>query len=348
MNKKVVTILILVTIVLVVIIITAYFFFFQKMEDIKISEQKITECLDENMEVFYKIEEKESPLADIIISVNDKSTKKELFLFNIMNIFKNYHPIELHTCGIYVIKQFNFDNKNFKILPGFSTELWRYNYAGQGEKALFFSKENTNIRDGAEVYYSYDFRIDSQEKYIVLEKSYLGKDDYSLVIKDLNTKDDVFVLSAKSIREQYSNVVGSFGFDKWTNNGRYFWGDIFEGAYVNGFFRIDTQNWKAEIFEAPQDVLGGDALNVENGYITVHPGNTWYGFADMTEEEKEKRRKQGIGTELYIHNLITNERKFVVKTDKPLWFFKPKWLSDTELQYELPTGEIKIYKNKIK
>ncbi|MBI5147584.1 MAG: hypothetical protein HZA37_00305, partial [Parcubacteria group bacterium] len=167
-----------------------------------------------------------------------------------------------------------------------------------------------------------------------------------LVIKDLNTKEDIFVLSAKSIFEQYSNVVGNFGLDKWTDDGRYFWGDISDGAYVNGFFRIDTQNWKTDIFEAPQDVLGGDALNIENGYITVHPGNTWFGFTDLTQEEKEKRRKQGMGTELYIENLFTKKRQFVVKIDEPLYYFKPQWLSDTELEYELPTGEKKIYEIK--
>ena len=85
-------------------------------------------------------------------------------------------------------------------------------------------------------------------------------------------------------------------------------------------------------------------MNIEKGLITVHPGNVWYGIADVTEQEKAERRKQGMGTELYIENLLTKKREFVVKTNEPLYYFKPKWLSDTELQYEMPNGEKKIYK----
>lgn len=29
---------------------------------------------------------------------------------------------------------------------------------------------------------------------------------------------------------------------------------------------------------------------------------------------------------------------------EPLWYFKPKWLSETELGYTLPNGEKKVYK----
>ena len=33
-----------------------------------------------------------------------------------------------------------------------------------------------------------------------------------------------------------------------------------------------------------------------------------------------------------------------IETDEPLYSFKPEWISDTELQYEMPDGEIRIYK----
>ncbi|TSC95488.1 MAG: hypothetical protein Athens101426_693, partial [Parcubacteria group bacterium Athens1014_26] len=94
----------------------------------------------------------------------------------------------------------------------------------------------------------------------------------------------------------------------------------------------------------PKDVLGGDALNLENGYITVHPGNVWFGVSELDQEERARRRAQDIGTELYIENLFTKKRQFVASTTEPLYYFKSKWLSDTELQYELPNGEKKIYK----
>ena len=76
----------------------------------------------------------------------------------------------------------------------------------------------------------------------------------------------------------------------------------------------------------------------------MHPDNVWYGIDIMTEQEEARRRARGTGTELYIENLFTRERNFVDKTEEPLWYFQPKWISDTELQYELPDGTKKIYK----
>lgn len=146
------------------------------------------------------------------------------------------------------------------------------------------------------------------------------------------------------IEKKNPDIVGNIGLRNWSRDGRYFWADTTYGANELGFIRIDSQSWSVDLLSSPKDVLGGDALNVENGWITVHPNNVWFGIAQITEEEKAKRRAQGIGTELYIHNLFTGERQFVASTTEPFWFFKPRWLSDTKLQYELPTGKKKVYK----
>lgn len=322
-------------------------FFFQKSNKLKDAEtpkEELIECLGEKRDASYKIEEKESPLADLIITVKDKFTKEYLFSFKVDNIFKNYHPIELHQCGIYVIKEFNFDFKKFKPLLGFSVELWKYQYNGNGEKILILAGENEH--NEAMVYYSYDFRIDNSEKYLALEKGYLGKEDYSLVIKDLNTQKDIFVLLAEEIFKQYPNIAGNFGLDQWTKDSRYFWGDIFDGAYVNGYFRIDTQNWKVDIYEAPDGAMGGSPLNINTGYLPIQPGQVWTGDYQLTEELKEQYKKESKKFELYLYNLFTKEKTFIETTDEPLFWFKPKWLSDTELEYELPNGEKKVYQIK--
>lgn len=359
MNKKNLIILILIIILSIGSIISVYLLIKEQKSSIKQKENgeilvQRQSCLDENERADFTIKRLgkypslEYDRGFIEVAVKKIDINQEILRFKIDDIINpsHYHPAEIHKCGIYVIKEFGYEPKTRRSTSNYHNDLWKYDYNGRGIEILKFSFSNSNGIYNS--FYNDDFRVDFQEKYIVLEKSYLGKEDYSLIIKDLNTKEDVFVLFAKSIRKQHPNVIGNFGFDKWTDDGRYFWGDIFDGAYVNGFFRIDTQNWKVDIFEAPPDVLGGDALNVENGYITVHPGNVWYGFAEMTEEEKEKRRKEGIGTELYIHNLITGERQFITKINEPLWFFKPKWFSNIELEYELPTGEKKIYEIKPK
>jgi len=328
--------IILIPLILIATITIAYFFFFPEGKikpDKKLKQSTfLTQCLSENLEVSYKIEEKESPLADVVVYIIDENIGKKVTSFKIDNIFKNYHPIELYKCGIYVIRFFNYDPRISKQKPEFRAEFWRYYYNGEGIQ-LFFSED-----------FSYDFRVDPTEIYLVLEQSYLGNPGYALVIKNLNTKEDVFVLPLAEIVNKYPDLEGSIGFNEWTKDGRYFWGNIFYGANVLAFFRIERDTWKTDILPAPKDVLGGDDLNLENGYITVHPGNVWFGISELTEEEKAKRRAQGIGTELYIHNLFTGERQFVDKTDEPLWYFKPKWISDTELEYEMPSGEKKTYK----
>ncbi|TSD02205.1 MAG: hypothetical protein Athens071426_543 [Parcubacteria group bacterium Athens0714_26] len=193
-------------------------------------------------------------------------------------------------------------------------------------------------------YYSTDFRIPLNEKYISLIRGYLGKDNYAIVIKDLQTLKDVFTFPIQEIEKRNPDIVGDIGFKDWSRSGKYFWLDLAYGANTLGFIRIDSQDWSVDLLPAPKDVLGGDALNLENGYITVHPGNVWFGVSELDQEERARRRAQDIGTELYIENLFTKKRQFVASTTEPLYYFKSKWLSDTELQYELPNGEKKIYK----
>ncbi|MBU4223870.1 hypothetical protein KJ934_01450, partial [Patescibacteria group bacterium] len=292
LNKKNAIILIL---ILVMAGIAGYFFFFQK--------EKSIECLGEKRDVFYKIEEKESPLADVVIAIDDKSTKEELFSFKIENIRKNYHPIELHQCGIYVIRMFNYDPNKVEQKPDYKSELWRYSYTGNGESVLLFHEIIS--QDKYKSYYVTDFRIDSFEKYLVLEKGYLGKEDYSLVVKDLNTKKDVFTLLSKDLQRMNPNFIGVFDMLEWSEDGRYFWGSVSDGAYVNGYFRIDTQNWKADIYEAPDGAMGGSPLNINTGYLPVQPGQVWTGDYQLTEELKEQYKKEGKKSQLYLYNLFT-------------------------------------------
>lgn len=304
-------------------------------------------CLKKNQQADFKIErlgkypsvEYNMGSAEIII----KDNGNEILKFRIDNIVNpsHYHPLEIHKCNVYVMKGFNFDYTKSKALPGFSVELWKYQYNGSGERIFELAGEDD--RGKAEIYYSNDFRIPTDEKYLVLEKGYLGKDDYALVIKDLNTTQDVFEFSTKSVAQQYPDRVGSFGMLEWTNDSRYFWGDIFDGAYDLAYFRIDVQNWKAEIFEAADGSMGGMPLNINTGYVPIQPGLVWTGDVESTQELKQKEMQEGKKSSLYLYSLFTKEKVLIETTDEPQFFFKPNWLSDTELQYILPSGETKIF-----
>lgn len=299
-------------------------------------------CLADDEIASYEIK-KEKDLtyseATVIISVKNKNTNLEKYDFKIHNVRENYHPVEVHKCGVYIVRMFNYNPKKSKQDPGYRKELWRYDYNGNGEILILLAEKPKEFIS----YYSPDFRVNSTEIHIALERGYLGKDNHALIIKNIKTKEDAFVFLIKEIIDKYPDIIGSTRLDGWSDDGRYFWFDTHAGAMRLGFVRIDTITWKADIFPAPENVMGGDALNFDTGYVTVHPYNKWYGIYEIEQVEKKKMREESIDSEIYIESLITGKRHFVDKTDEPLWFFKPKWISETELEYYLPSGEKKVY-----
>ncbi|MBU4224016.1 hypothetical protein KJ934_02240 [Patescibacteria group bacterium] len=304
-------------------------------------------CLSEDEQAEFKINHLgEYPSVEydkgfVEVVVKELSSDKEIIRFKINNIISpsHYHPVEIHQCGVYVIRTFNYDPKKTKQEPGYKNELWIYNYNGRGEPLILLAEKPKEFIS----YYSPDFRVSPAESYIVLEKGYSGKDDYSLVIKNLNTKEDIFTLPSKELQRMNSNFIGVFDMLEWSEDGQYFWGSVSDGAYVNGYFRIDTQNWKTDIYKAPDGAMGGSPLNINTGYLPVQPGQVWTGDYQLTEDLKKQYKKEGKKSQLYLYNLFTKEKTLVETTDEPLFWFKPKWLSDTQLEYELPTGEKKVY-----
>lgn len=326
-----------------------YYFIFNKPVKQNPAETKITNsgCLSDNEEVTFD-SNRQSSVGPVDITIKDKKNGKDVFKFTINSVFFAGRWVQPRKCGIYVIKEFNFNHERSQPLPGFRVELWRYKYTGEGFPILTFAGEDKNGKPT--VFYSYEFQIDFLEKLMALIEGYRGNrgntDKYSFLIKDIETQKDIFSLKYEDIISKYPDLEGDLALNEWTKDSRYFWGNLFYGANVLGFFRVERDTWKVDILPAPPDVLGGDALNVEKGLITVHPGNVWYGFAEMTEQEIARRRAQGIGTELYIYNLFTKKQSLVATTTEPLWYFQPQWISDTELEYILPNGEKKVYKIK--
>ncbi len=308
-------------------------------------------CLKKNESVDYEITDRKRDLgdseADVNVSVFDKMTNFRRATFQINGIWHNNdYQVSAHECGVYVIRMFNYDYHTTKQKPGYRDELWKYSYDGH-EKKIALLAEKRQLDGLFFAYYNPDFRVDPAEKFVVLIKGYLGKQIYAVVIKNLKTLKDDFVLSIDDIKNKYPNFVGYFDFNEWTKDGRYFWGNIADKndpAYTVAFFRIEAGTWKWEIFPAPEGTMGGDKLNVENGWVTYDDGAPWTGDADFAKMYEEEWKKEGKKVHFYLYSLITKEQILLATIDDPAWGFGKKWLSDTELEYTLPGDIKKVYK----
>ncbi|MFQ6083945.1 MAG: hypothetical protein ACE5WD_11410 [Candidatus Aminicenantia bacterium] len=275
-NKKVI-ILVVSLLALVLLLGTGIYYYSLRRQP---EEPSHGACLADDEFADYQIHKRKDDVSLATIFVKNKETKQEIFSFQIeLPIPDHYHPIELHRCGVYATRSFNYDYTKKQALPNYKIELWRYYYSGDGKSQIFLSGPISGSGYGT------DFRIDPTETYLVLERSYLGNPDYALVIKNLNTQEDIFVLPLKEIVDKYPELKGSIGFNEWTKDDRYFWGNIFDRADVLTFLRIERDTWKYEIFKVPSGTMGGDALNTELGYVTYDDGPPWTGDLDFATKK---------------------------------------------------------------
>ena len=304
---------------------------------------KRSPCLQDNESARFDIEKKGASGTSTISILTNNSTSSS---FDILNIRSQFHPVELHNCGVYIGRMFNFDDQKSIALPGFKQGIWRYTYDGTGEEIVQTAKKRSSVRAGnndVTIDYSLAFRVSPDERYLALRRGYRGREDYALVMKDLKTLEDHLVVSYHDIVERYPETSGHFGFlpGDWPT-GQYFWTEIFEGAYAYFYLRVDVETGVWEVFRKPEGYLGvRGVLNEANGWVTLHPDVVWTGAVDLNELISEDWRREGKQSELYVFNLITGKQLFVDRTDTPLWWFTPKWTDVRTLEYVMPDGEIK-------
>ncbi|MFZ2303485.1 MAG: hypothetical protein WAV98_01685 [Minisyncoccia bacterium] len=278
----------------------------------------------------------------VTIFVKDKKTNLEKRNFQISGNSTGLFTLQLFKCAIYVVREFGFDHKTSRTLVGYKEEIWKYDYSDRGVPILLVSENPKEYKS----YYDATFRISPSEQYLSLIRGYGGTPDYALIIKDLKTLKDIFVLHVADITKKNPEVVGDIGFypGGWTSDGKYFWANMFIGAEIYGFVRLNSENWAYEVFSAPQMTMGGDALNINNGMLT-YGGNVapWSGVEEIDQQIQKEALQAGHVSSFYIYNLFTKKQYLVATTTDPTYYFRPQWISDNELQYELPTGEKKVY-----
>lgn len=319
-------------------LLTVAVYFFKKSATEK-EAPKHDACLANDEIVDYTIDEKYAkeikiPAVPTTIYIKDKSSDTVRYSF----VIDNFLPmIRVQKCGVYVVKKFSENDYTY------NDELWRYDYNGIGTKIFTLASFKDKKLNG--ISYGTAFTIDPQEKYISLERSYLGQPDYALVIKDAKTLADVFVLTLDNVKKINPNIQnGIFGLGNWAPDSKYLWGTLFDGALDTAYIWVKTGSWKVEVFSPSPDLPSGAERIINfSGYVAYADFPTFFGIDIIAKQEQEKFKEEGRQKHLYLYNLRTKEKKLITNTADPTWRFNIKWLSDTELQYEMPNGEKKVY-----
>lgn len=344
-NRKKITIVITVVVLIIILGFLSYYFYFFRFQPKELTH---TPCLseDEFADFDYDVDLYESTGVKLPINtttriyVKDKRTNEELFKFVIDNVPVNSPSLEIHKCGVYVIRDpFSDTKKGIYKKPQF----WHYTYDGNGRILM-------NEKD----FYPYSPipRVAPSENYIALSQYYQGHPDQAVVIKNLKSSqlEEVLVIKPDDIwqkipqlnKERNIDVVG------WSSDSKYLWGAS-QSQIDTAYFRIninDKNKETLEVFPMPDDAVHHGPPRIDTGYIWYVYGAPWVGFYELGEEIYNEWQKQGKKEILFLYNLFTKEKIVLATVDDPRWVFSPRWLSDNELRYQILSGEIKIYEIK--
>ena len=307
-----------------------------------------TRCLNENEKVEYELISnfhlgKKEP-DQIMIEILDTETNDLIreFSEDIMAA-THYHPVEVHNCGIYFVQSENYDFEEGISLPGYNVKLMKVDADGVKEEVLLLVENEIGGPKNSIRHYRTDFRVDLNEKYLVTSSGYLGKPGYKLIVKDLTTKEDVFVVEHQKLAESPA-AQGEIRFMEWTDDNRYLWIRFFVGAKTTGWMQLDSTDWSYELYKSREGILNGYPINLNTGWVPRIPGAFWTGGQMLDEQVKQQRIAEGSTADLYLYNIATGEEILVEETDEPIWRgLEAIWLDDHTLEYRHPSGERKQF-----
>lgn len=262
------------------------------------------------------------------------------------NIFE---PIHLGKCYFYAQQSFNYNLQTDRLLPGYSFEIWRFSYfATTGNKIIIAESSNTGSLNDLKHVYSSSYTIDPSEKYITLERGYLGDSDYAFVIKDIATGKDVYTLSLASILKDHPKAGGSFSTGEWIErpDGVYIDGDIYDGSHWTAFYYIKHDTWETKIYDTPEDYIAGveRAAPPFAPYLAYTNVVIWTGLAEADAALLQQQIAAGMDKKLIVADLVTGATTTIAEV--PIiegHRFDPTWLDDSTLQYTMPDGSVRTY-----
>ena len=262
-------------IVLALLAVAVYFSFGKILDNESEILLEKPSCIDQGLEVSYPVEisqtnlSEERPLVPIQVSVKDK--KSLVYSFEVENVPPNQDASEKRNCALYVLRYWDVDYASFKTGADARFEIWKYPYVETTAPELLI---RTAWREGGVETFNYhsEFSISFDESYIALIHSYLGHDSYALHINNIETKENAVIAEMNKILVKYPDYIGDIELKGWTEDSQYFWFSIFDQADILAFVRVKVPDGTWELFPAPVGMMGGDAVNIETGWVTYDDG----------------------------------------------------------------------------
>jgi hypothetical protein len=215
-----------------------------------------TQCLSDNEYADWsknRIEKDGSSTGEI--DIYDKESKNKRISFELKNVMESGNFVDFKKCDFYVLRIFDYGT------IGGGVELWRYQYDGSGKKLMSLGDTNGVGTFGDDIFigplYSFDFHIDTAEKYLGLERGYMGGSEDLIVIKDLRTLQDIFTVDLAKVRKDY-NMPFDFSLNGWVDGklGGGFWLPSAPGSGSSpdlGGIAVDPVAKSIQVFKGPDD-----------------------------------------------------------------------------------------------
>lgn len=309
-----------------------------------IKNTKTGTCLGVGEAVSYEIENNPQGGGLVIVILKNRITNNEIRTLKVPILDTEHaHAIEFHGCGIYVVRKFNYDYKKRIYLPGYSAELWKYDYLGNGNRLIVLGNKELNGKENA--FFQFDFHVNLSEEYISLTRGYSGSADYAIVVKDLATLSDVLVITQKELVSKYGIPQYEIGPGNWLDDNT-FLAFVTDGAVSYDeiiVHRGEDNNWKLTVLPVPDDASMVTAWNPDGYWIAYNNGPGWIGAEEIEQDVYKQWRAEGKTQSLFVYNLGTKQKITLISDVDPAWIFKTIWISTTTLQYTLPSGATSTY-----
>lgn len=310
-----------------------------------------TRCLKDTEIAVYEILEEGRP-GKVRVSVIDKAASTHVWSRNFtIPSTSHSHSYLLRDCHFYLHQRGGFNPEDGKVEPGYFWGLLQYGYfsEGDGRRIVTFAENASGKSQDSKIFFGTTYAITNAERYISLEQSALGKPDYALVIKNIETGEDEYVLTLDEVLKEHPNAAGSFDVGTWVTrpDGEYLKTVIYNGARELAYIYIKRGTWETEIYETPSDLMAGveGAIPPFAPLLAYTDVIVWAGFAEMTEQLIDEQVASGQKKHLIVANLKTGKKTVVEEVPiKKAHRFKMKWFSDTELEYTMPDGTRKTYR----